>query len=133
MKKVERKPQKRESGKNVLIVDDNAAVRKMLADAFLSDGFKTCSEAGNGSEGVEIAKQLKPDLIILDLAMPVMNGLQAAPVLRKLFPRTRIILFTLYAASLLEAEASKAGVNLVLQKTDSLSTLIKKAHELMGD
>jgi CheY-like chemotaxis protein len=52
VKKVERKPQKRESGKNVLIVDDNAAVRKMLADAFLSDGFKTCSEAGNGSEGV---------------------------------------------------------------------------------
>jgi DNA-binding NarL/FixJ family response regulator len=65
--------------------------------------------------------------------MPVMNGIQAAPVLRKLFPKTPIILFTLYADGLLKTEALRAGVSLVLSKTEPLDTLIERVHELMGD
>jgi CheY-like chemotaxis protein len=114
-------------------VDDNPAIRKVLAAAFLSDGFKTCAEADSGKEGIEIAKRIKPDVITLDLSMPVMNGLQAAPVLRKLFPKTPIILFTLYADSVLKADASGAGVDLVLLKTEPLSTLVNEAHRLMND
>jgi CheY-like chemotaxis protein len=126
-------PKKRGVGKTVLVVDDNAAIRKALATEFLSDGFKTCVEAENGKEGIEVAKRARPDIITLDLSMPVMNGLEAAPQLRKLFPKTPIILFTLYADSLLKADASKAGVNLVLLKTEPLSNLVAKAHELIGD
>jgi two-component system, chemotaxis family, chemotaxis protein CheY len=129
--KIERDLGKRGVGKTVLVVDDNAAIRKMLAAAFLSDGFKTCAEADNGKEGIEAAKQLQPDLITLDLSMPVMNGLEAAPQLRKLLPNTSIILFTLYATLLLETQASKVGVDLVLSKTVPLSTLLDQAHELM--
>jgi len=103
----------------------------MLASAFLSDGFKTCAEAGNGKEGIEIAKLVKPDVITLDLAMPVMNGLKAASELRKLFPKTPIILFTLYGDSLLRADAEKAGVSVVLGKTTPLAALVDTAHELM--
>jgi CheY-like chemotaxis protein len=55
-------------------VDDNATIRRMLASAFLSDGFKTCVEAANGKEAIDVAKQNKPDVIVLDLSMPVMNG-----------------------------------------------------------
>jgi CheY-like chemotaxis protein len=65
--------------------------------------------------------------------MPVMGGLEAAPVLRKLFPKTPIILFTLNGGSLFMMNASKAGVNLVLPKNIPLPTLIHVAHELMGD
>jgi len=79
-------------GKTVLIVEDNATIRKMIADAFLSDGFKTCVEADNGKAGIEAAKRVKPDVITLDLLMPVLNGLEAAPELRKLFPKIPIIL-----------------------------------------
>lgn len=129
---IEIDPKKRGVGKTVLVVDDNAGIRKMLAAAFLSDGFKTCGEAENGKEGIELARQIKPDVVTLDLAMPVMNGLQAASELRKIFPNTPIILFTLYGDSLLTAEASKAGVSLVLMKTMPLSMLIAKAHELIG-
>jgi CheY-like chemotaxis protein len=121
------------AGKTALIVDDNAVIRKMLAAAFLSDGFKACAQAENGKEGIELAKQVTPDRITLDLAMPVMNGIQAAPVLRKLFPKTPIILFTLYADGLLKTEALRAGVSLVLSKTEPLDTLIERVHELMGD
>jgi CheY-like chemotaxis protein len=62
--------------KTALVADDNAAIRTMLASAFLSDGFKTCIEAENGREAIDIAKQNKPGVIVLDLSMPVMNGLQ---------------------------------------------------------
>jgi len=130
---IETDPKKRGAGKTVLVVDDNRAIRKMLAAAFLSDGFKTCVEAENGKEAVEAATQIKPDVITLDLSMPVMNGLTAASRLRKIFPATPIILFTLYGDFLSEAVASESGVNLVLLKTMPLSSLIDKAHELMGN
>ena len=126
-------PQKPGIGKTVLLVDDHAAIRKMLATAFLSDGFKTCIEAENGKEAIDVAKQNKPDVIVLDLSMPVMNGLQSAPELRKLLPQTPIILFTLYGQNLSQTQASKSGINLVLEKTMPLSTLIEKAHQLMAE
>ena len=124
---------KRGVGKTVLVVDDNDSIRRMLAAAFLSDGFRTCVEAENGEEAIALAERVKPDVITLDLSMPVMNGLEAAPKLRKLLPNTPIILFTLYADSVLKTDASRAGINLVLLKTEPLPTLVEKAHELMGD
>jgi CheY-like chemotaxis protein len=125
-------PLKRGVGKIAMVVDDNAAIRKKLAAAFLSNGFKTCAEAENGKEAIQLASQITPDIIVLDLSMPVMNGLEAAPKLRKIFPDKPIILFTLYGDSLSKTEASKAGVTLVLSKTVPLATLVDKAHELMG-
>ena len=119
-------------GKTVLVVDDNTAVRKMIAGAFLSDGFKTCGEAENGKEGLELARELHPDLITLDLSMPVMNGLEAATELRKLYPKTPIILFTLFGDGQLQAEATKIGVNLVLSKTTPLTHVVVLAHRLLG-
>lgn len=130
--KIETDPKKRR-GKTVLIVEDNAIIRKMIADAFLSDGFKTCGEAENGKEGIAAAERIKPDVITLDLSMPVMNGIEAASELRKLLPKTPIILFTLYNNQFLETTAAAAGINLVLPKTVPLSTLLEKAHKLIGD
>jgi CheY-like chemotaxis protein len=126
-------PKKPGIGKTVLVVDDSAVIRKMLATAFLSDGFKTCIEAENGKEAIGVAKQTKPDVIVLDLSMPVKNGLQSAPELRKLLPQTPIILFTLYGQSLSPTEASKSGISLVLEKTVPLSTLIETVHRLMAE
>lgn len=125
-------PKKRGFGKTVLVVDDSPAIRKRLAAAFLSDGFKTCAEAKDGREAIELAQQINPDVITLDLSMPRMNGLEAASELRKIFPNTPIILFTMYGETLSKTDVSKSGVSLVLSKTDPLSTLIDKAHELMG-
>jgi len=130
---IQRDPKKAGVGKTALVVDDNAPIRKMLAAAFLSDGFKSCGEAENGKEGIEVAKQIKPDIIILDFSMPVMNGLDAASELRKLFPNTPIVLFTFYRDSLIETAASEAGVSLVLMKSIAPSTLVDHARRLMGD
>jgi len=124
-------PKERGVGKAVLVVDDNARSRKLLAVAFLSDGFTACVQAESGKEGIEAATQINPDVIILGFSMPGMNGLATVSEMRRLFPKTPIILLTLYADSLLRTDASKAGVNLVLLKTTPLPTLIDKAHELM--
>jgi len=126
-------PQKRGFGKTILVVDDNAAIRKQLATAFLSDGFKTCAEAENGQEAIALAEQIKPDVIVLDLSMPVMNGMEAAPRLRKILPDTPIILFTLYSDTLSTKDASRAGVSFVLPKDVPFRTLVDKAHEWMGN
>lgn len=129
---IEKDPSKRGSGKTVLVADDNRTIRKMLSAAFLSDGFKKCGEAANGREALALAKQINPDVIILDLSMPVMNGITAASELRKVFPNTPIVLFTLYGGELSERAASAAGVNLILEKTEPLPVLIDRVHELIG-
>jgi len=123
---------KRGVGKTVLVVDDSPFVRKALENAFLSDGFKICVEAENGKEGIEVAQLCRPDLIVLDLSMPVMNGLEAAPILRKLFPKIPIFLFSLYADDLSQQVASRAGVDFVMSKNEPVSKLVDKAHEVMG-
>ena len=76
----------RHFGKTVLVVDDSAMVRSTVRSALISDGFDVCGEANNGREAIDLAERLSPDLIILDVSMPVMNGLQAAPHLRKVLP-----------------------------------------------
>lgn len=123
----------RVAGKRVLIVDDNEVIRKILVVAFLSDGFETCAEAQNGKEGINVAKRAHPDLIILDLSMPVMNGLEAAPQLRKLFPKSSIFLFSLYADAVLTENASRAGIDVVISKNEPLDIIVQKAHELLSN
>ncbi len=118
-------------GKAVVIVDDSAIVRKTVGHAFLENGFRFFGEAENGAQGIEVVKQLKPDLAILDLSMPVMNGLQAALILRKLFPHMPIILFSLYDDGPVKAEAARAGIDAVVSKTEDIPVLIDKAHELL--
>ncbi len=121
------------ANKAALVVEDNAAIREMLVSAFLSNRvFKTCAEAENGKEGVELAKKIHPDIITLDLSMPVMNGMEAAAELRKIFPQTPIILFTLYGDGISQTEAAKSGVTLVLSKSTPLHSLIIIAHRLLG-
>jgi DNA-binding NarL/FixJ family response regulator len=96
--------------KRVLLVDDNAAVRSLVRQLFeLQPDFEISGEAENGRDAIENAERLKPDLIILDLIMRVMTGLDAAPLLKQLLPATLIILFTQQEGS--EVERLACGWN----------------------
>jgi CheY-like chemotaxis protein len=118
--------------KCILVVDDNTAMRHMLRMAFEEHSGWEVGEAVNGREAIEKAHVLRPDLIVLDLSMPMMNGLQAAPVLRRMLPAVPIILFTLYDNKTLEREALSVGINAVVSKTASMSTLVTQAEGLLS-
>jgi len=119
--------------KRVLLVDDNSVVRFSLRRLFESQpDFEISGEAENGSDAVEQAEKLKPDLIILDLIMPVMNGLNAAPLIKKLLPDTPIILFTQEQASEVERLAQAAGIDAVVSKDQVASELVLKAQALLA-
>lgn len=117
--------------KCILIIDDNAVIRRMLRNVFEQQGWIVCGEAENGREAIDKAGNLTPDLIVLDLAMPIMNGLEAAPALRRMLPAVPIILFTLHDNKVLEKEAWSAGVTVVVSKEESVSTLVNQAQSLV--
>jgi two-component system response regulator ResD len=94
--------------RRVLIIDDHDVVRRVLRTSFEAAGF-TCGEAESGAEGIVRADQLRPDLIVLDLSMPVMNGLQTAPLLKEKLPPTPIIMFTMHATDQLCSDRNRNG------------------------
>jgi two-component system, NarL family, response regulator LiaR len=116
--------------KRILLVDDNRIVWKTTRGVFESAGF-VYDEAEDGAKAVEKAPVFHPDLIVLDLAMPTMNGLQAAPLLRQILPSVPIILFTLYAGSVWERQAREAGITSVVAKDEAASKLLTQAKTLV--
>ena len=119
----------------LLIVDDNALVRRLVR-AFLERDrtWEVCGEAENGEEGVRKVRELQPDAVILDLQMPVMNGLEAARVLKLLMLHVPLLMFTNNAGAAMEKEARSAGISAVVCKSDSDSStrLVAHARELLG-
>jgi RNA polymerase sigma-70 factor (ECF subfamily) len=118
--------------KRVLIVDDSPLVRKAVCSLFTLDGFSVCGEAGDGAQAVEQAGQTRPDIIVLDFSMPVMDGIRAAKALRQVMPDVPLILFTAHAGSALEKDALAAGITAIISKQQDASDLVTKAHELLS-
>lgn len=101
----------------ILVVDDNAMVRGGLRLVLQNHaGWKVCGEAADGVEAIEKYCQLKPDLLVIDLSMPQMNGLDAAREILKLFPKTLILLYTSFLTSQLMDVAHKAGIRGAVSK-----------------
>jgi DNA-binding NarL/FixJ family response regulator len=117
--------------KQVMVVDDNPAIRKALHNVFEFSSDWLVSEASNGREGIEKAKRLKPDLIVLDVSMPEMNGIDAAKIIHQIMPEVPLILCSIYIDELLAAEAQSAGVQAVVSKTQNMQALVSKANELL--
>jgi CheY-like chemotaxis protein len=115
-----------QNSRTILLVDDNRVVRSVVSAAFEGCGY-TVREAANGLEAVEAVKLSMPDVILLDLAMPVMNGWEAAPRLRELAPKAVILLFTLHEIS--NEIAATRGVDLVVSKTHNLGALLDVVNE----
>src|SRR5260370_18898205 len=80
----------------MLVIDDGDSVRDVIGVFLENAGFEVCGEAADGVEGIEQAKKLKPDLVVLDLAMPRMNGVEAALILSQTMPTLPVIILTMY-------------------------------------
>lgn len=116
-----------------MIVDDQAVIRGMLRELFEAEELEV-SDAVNGADGVRKAQEVRPSLIILDLSMPVMNGLDAARALNLLMPRVPLLLFTNNARGMMEKEARSVGISAVISKSDpdALKQLLAHARALLG-
>jgi DNA-binding NarL/FixJ family response regulator len=116
----------------VLVVDDVESERTAIRTAIESrTKFRVCGEASDGVEAIRQANELKPDLVLMDLAMPHMNGLEAAKVLRNTMPTVPVVLLTLHA-NLIGPRSSVLGVTLVLSKADGLAPLLRCLERLLG-
>ncbi len=117
----------------ILIADDSATVR-MAVRAYLTErNLHVCGEAENGVDAIERARELKPDLILLDLAMPRLNGLEAASILKREMPNVRTVLFTMYSEAVGKTFSSKLHcIDAVIAKGDGLGKLAECLRELVG-
>jgi DNA-binding NarL/FixJ family response regulator len=101
----------------ILIADDHSRVRKVLKTTLEThSGWQVCAEATNGLEAVEKAAEIHPDLIILDFAMPIMGGIEAARKILSVSPSVPILIFTHYRFPSLVQEAASVGVRQVIDK-----------------
>ena len=119
------------SSKTVLIADDSASIR--LSVRLLLQGRHTeliVREAVDGVEAIEEAKRLPPDLILLDLAMPRLNGAEAAAVLKNTMPETAIVLFTLNTDLYADALCAALGIDFI-SKVDGLPKLLERVDALL--
>jgi two-component system chemotaxis response regulator CheY len=116
----------------VLIVDDNAYIRQALCELFQREAdFEVCGEAENGKEAIEKGQVLRPDLIVLDLSMPVMNGFDAARILKRLMPTVPLIMYSAFGDRLVENQARLIGISEVVSKSEHPSELVHKARGLL--
>ncbi|HEX6502209.1 MAG TPA: response regulator transcription factor [Terriglobales bacterium] len=119
---------------SIIVADDHVVIRKGLR-ALLEErrGWKVVAEAGNGREAVEKAARLRPDVVILDLSMPEMNGLDATPLIRRAVPHARVLILTMHNTEELIEKTLKAGARGYVLKSDAERDLITALEAVLDN
>ncbi len=118
----------------ILLVDDHEIVREGIRTLIARSrpDWEICGEAGNGEEAVEAVKTLKPDVVILDVTMPKMSGLEAAPRIAKLGLGCRVLMFTMHDSERLSSEVRQAKAQGLVLKSQAARDLIRAVDCLLA-
>jgi DNA-binding NarL/FixJ family response regulator len=119
--------------KRIFIVDDSKVVRELVRNYLEARlDYITCAEAGDGLEAIHRAKEVEPDLVIVDLCMPSMNGLETAAALHGMMPSVPIVLYTLHKDVIPETRVQAFGIRSVVSKMDQLEVLLEETLKFVG-
>ena len=118
----------------VLIVDDHAFIRRGVQTILHPfPEWEFCGEADNGTDAIRMAGELKPEVIIMDVSMPGLNGIEATRAICKAQPNVKIVLLTLHESSELVRSAFRAGARGYLLKTDAEQELVSALTAVIGE
>jgi len=117
----------------ILIVDDSYVIRHSLR-GFIerSTDWQVCGEAENGKIALQKVTELRPNLVILDFSMPVMNGLETARQITRLAPKVAMVMFTMHVSTQLRQDARAAGIREVISKSDGIEDHLFPAIRTIG-
>ena len=118
-------------GKIVLIADDNHRVRRALRNLLTHELNVEVYEARHGKEVVQKALELQPDVIVLDVSMPLMNGLEAARAIKRTLPAVPLIMYSMFVDELARQEAQSLGISELVSKSEHASVLIQKLRHFL--
>jgi DNA-binding NarL/FixJ family response regulator len=113
--------------KRILIADDHHIIRQGVRLLLADKPFEICGEAGDGAEAVKMSADLKPDLVILDVSMPGMTGVEALRQIRAVAPTVKVVLFTMHNAAALK----DAGADAVVVKSQATDVLLHAVESLL--
>ncbi len=117
----------------ILIVDDNPQIRVALRSSLEDKGeWRVCGEAENGKEAIAKVSELNPDIVILDLQMPVMNGLEAGKEITRIAPGIPLLMFTMHRSPELIRLANAAGIDHVISKCEGTAELIAAVQSILA-
>jgi two-component system response regulator NreC len=114
----------------ILLADDHLIVRQALKALLEGEGFAVVAEAGDGVEAVRVARERCPDVAILDLSMPLLNGLDAAREIQQVCPRAKAILLTIHTEDHYVLDALRAGIKGYVVKTQAAADLVRAISEV---
>ena len=119
-------------GKNILICDDAAFMRMMIKDILTKDGYTVVGEAANGAEGVEKYSQLKPDLVMMDITMPEMNGIEALKKIKEGDASANVIMCSAMGQQAMVIESITAGAKDFIVKPFQADRVIEAVKKVLG-
>lgn len=115
----------------ILIADDHEAVRRGIRALLeFHEGWQVCGEADNGQDAIEQTKRAKPDLVILDIAMPALNGFEAAKLIKRLYPETAILAYSILQSKAFLNEALRIGMDGYISKSAGGQAVLKAVEEV---
>jgi len=116
----------------LLVVDDHHMLREALVELLVQSGFEVVGQGGDGADAVALAKQLDPDVVLMDLRMPVLSGLDAARLIKDACPATQVVLLSAFESPALEQQAEEAGCFAYLVKGGPPGLLRLTLHQAVA-
>jgi LuxR family maltose regulon positive regulatory protein len=118
----------------VLIVDDHAVIRRGVQGILSTyPEWDLCGEADNGQDAIRLAGELAPEVVIMDVSMPGMNGLEATRIMHDVLPETKVLLLTLHSSSEFVRSAFRAGARGYVLKSDAENELVRALNVVIGE